>query len=56
MAKDKNFEYKYKIEGLRRMIKRKIKRGRIQRIKGIQNQKRDDDNHYLFNNPDYWDN
>ena len=39
MAKDKNFEAKYKIEGLKRMIRRKIKRGRKQRIKSIIQQK-----------------
>ena len=36
MAKSKEFELKYKIEGLKRMIKRKVKRGRKQRYKSVQ--------------------
>ena len=35
MAKDKEYELRYKIEGLKRIIVRKIKRGRKQRIKSL---------------------
>ncbi len=42
MAKNKEFELKYKIEGLKRMIRRKIKRERKKRIKSIIRQKSND--------------
>lgn len=46
MAKDKVFELNYKIEGLKRMIKRKVKRGLKNRYKSINKEKQrniDDD-------------
>ena len=35
MAKDKVFELNYKIEGLKRMMKRKVKRGLKNRYKSV---------------------
>jgi hypothetical protein len=39
MAKDKEIELKYKIEGLKRMVRRKVKRCRKQRAKSLEKQK-----------------
>lgn len=36
MAKSKEFELQYKIEGLKRMIKHKVKRARKQRAKSLE--------------------
>jgi hypothetical protein len=48
MAKDKIYELKYKIEGLNRMIARKIKRGQKNRYKSLQKQKQKSDNYDWF--------
>lgn len=39
MAKNKEFELKYKIEGLKRMCKRKVKRGLKNRHRSLMKQK-----------------
>lgn len=39
MAKDKTKELEYKIEGLKRMMKRKIRRQRKNRCKSLEKQK-----------------
>lgn len=50
MAKDKVFELNYKIEGLKRMIKRKVKRGLKNRYKSINKEKqRNIDDDYFDN-------
>ena len=48
MAKNKEQELKYKIEGLRRMCKRKVKRGCKNRLRSLQKQKEN-------LTPNYWD-
>jgi len=46
MAKNKEIELKYKIEGLKRMVRRKVKRARKQRIKSILCEKSKAFDHY----------
>lgn len=48
MAKNKEFELKYKIEGLKRMCKRKVKRGMKNRYRSLIKQKDK-------LTPDWWD-
>jgi len=50
MAKDKIFELNYKIEGLKRMIKRKVKRGLKNRYNSINKEKQRniDDNYFRW--------
>lgn len=50
MAKDKIFELKYKIEGLKRMCKRKVKRGLKKRKRSLMKQKEQ-----LIPGDNYWD-
>ena len=50
MAKDKIFELNYKIEGLRRMIKRKVKRGLKNRYKSLDKEKQRNINEDYFDN------
>lgn len=41
MAKDKNYELRYKIEGLKRITKRKIKKARKGRYKSLEKLRQD---------------
>jgi hypothetical protein len=48
MAKDKVFELNYKIEGLKRMMKRKVKRGLKNRYKSVFKEKQRNINDEYF--------
>lgn len=48
MAKDKVVELNYKIEGLKRMIKRKVKRGLKNRYKSVTKEKQRNINDEYF--------
>jgi hypothetical protein len=48
MAKDKVFELNYKIEGLKRMMKRKVKRGLKNRYKSVIKEKQRNINDEYF--------
>ena len=48
MAKDKVVELNYKIEGLKRMIKRKVKRGLKNRYKSVNKEKQRNINDEYF--------